>query len=99
MKFNDIVDNSIQSVFETTNKVTTGGWKLWLKMLLSHIISGGATAVLSALGVIGAEYVGIDVPTLNFKTLLVIFVSGGITGMLTYLKSSPLPGIDETNSK
>lgn len=55
------------------------------------MITGGSTTALSALGVVAADSVGLNVPTLDMKQLGILFASGAIVGLLAYLKQSPLP--------
>ncbi len=65
--------------------------KAWLYGLLSGFIGGGATSASAWIGMASAKAAGLDVPTLNLKALGIIFISGGITSALGYLKQSPLP--------
>ena len=78
-------------MLKVIQQLKTGGWRLWLRLLLANVISGGATTVLSALGLSGAKAVGFKVIELDFNSIVVLFVSGAITGLFTYLKQSPLP--------
>lgn len=66
-------------------------WKHWLYGLFGGFIGGGATAGVSWFGMLGAKAVGMDVPDLNFQALGVIFLSGGISSALLFLKQSPFP--------
>jgi hypothetical protein len=59
--------------------------------LVAAVITGGSTTALSALGVVAADSVGLNVPTLDMKQLGILFASGAIVGLLAYLKQSPLP--------
>jgi hypothetical protein len=63
----------------------------WLHNLVAAIITGGSNAALAALGMVGADAIGIKVPQLDLKQVGVIFVSGAVIGLLAYLKQSPLP--------
>jgi len=63
----------------------------WLRALLAAIVTGFANAVLSSLGIGGAQLVGVSVPTLNLKQVLTIAISGGFIGACAYLKQSPVP--------
>jgi len=67
---------------------------LWLYGLVSGFIGGGATALVSWLGMAGAKSVGVNVPDLNLQAVGIIFLSGGIMAAAAYLKQSPLPKIE-----
>lgn len=66
----------------------------WLHGLGSAGIGGLATAFTSALGVQGAQLVGIDIATLDGGQLGIITLFGGLISMAAYLKQSPLPPIN-----
>lgn len=63
----------------------------WLYGLGSALITGITSSVSSALGIVGAEKIGIDVPTLTFRQMGIIAIFGGIVGAISYLRQSPLP--------
>lgn len=65
--------------------------RLWLHNLIAAVITGGSTTALAALGIVGAEAVGVKVQTLDLKQMLSLFVAGAVVGLLSYLKQSPLP--------
>ncbi len=65
----------------------------WLYALAQTVIGGAATAGSSGLGMTAAKAVGLDVPTLNFKALGLICLSGAVTNLFFFLKASPLPTI------
>jgi hypothetical protein len=77
----------------TLNHIWKGGWQLWLRLMLANIITGGASTVLSALGITGAKALGVKVVELDFNSIVVMFISGGIIGFFSYIKQSPLPNI------
>ena len=58
---------------------------------MAATIGGAATAGSAWLGMAGAKAAGLDVPSLNFKALGVILVSGALSSLFFYLKQSPLP--------
>src|SRR5438477_6707212 len=64
----------------------------WVKALLSHFITGGASAITAGSGAAFAHSVGVDVQPLNLQQLGIVFLSSGIIGAMAYLKQSPLPG-------
>lgn len=66
----------------------------WVKMLIAAIITGAANAGLAALGVTAANVAGAAIPPLDWKQLGVMCLSGGLIGMLAYLKQSPVPPDD-----
>ena len=66
-------------------------WRVWLDGIGSAIIGGAATAASSWLGMLAAKEVGLAVPSLNFKALGTILVTGGLTNLFFYLRTSPLP--------
>lgn len=63
----------------------------WFYGLVSGFIGGGASTAGAWFGMIGAKQMGMDVPELHFTALVIMFLSGGITSALAYLKQSPLP--------
>ncbi len=65
--------------------------KKWGKSLLAAVITGSSGAFLSALGITGADLIGIKVAQLDFKQLGVITICGGVVGLAAYLKQSPVP--------
>lgn len=65
----------------------------WAYALIQTVVGGAATAASSWLGMSGAKELGLNVPSLNFKALGVIMLSGALTNLFFYLKQSPLPPI------
>jgi hypothetical protein len=63
----------------------------WLRGVVAAFISGASTSFLSALGVSGAQAVGITMPSLTFGQMGVIALVGGLVGLAAYLKQSPIP--------
>ena len=64
----------------------------WLYALVSHFITGGATAITVGSGAALAHSVGVDVQPFNLKQLGIVFLSSGIFGAMAFLMKSPLPG-------
>lgn len=67
----------------------------WLWGLISGMIGGGATAALSTVGLLAGNEFDSSIPTLNFKAICIVFVSGALVSAFTYLKQSPLPALEE----
>lgn len=63
----------------------------WAKAVAAAFITGCATSFLSALGVTGAQMVGVKIDQLTPKQLFVTTVFGGLVGVAAYLKTSPVP--------
>jgi hypothetical protein len=68
-------------------------WTIWAYGLGSGIIKGGASTVVSWIGMSAAKGAGVDVPSLDFKALGIMFGSGVIVGMFTFLTKFPLPEV------
>lgn len=69
--------------------------ELWIKALIASTVTGAASTGLSALGIATANGLGANVPQLDLKQLGVMLLSGGIVGLLAYLKQSPVPPDDD----
>lgn len=69
----------------------------WAYGLIGGCIGGGASSLVSWLGMTAAKAAGIDVPSLNFKAMGVIFLTGVITHGVAYLAKSPLPPMEDTS--
>ena len=65
--------------------------ELWLKGLVAAVVSGFANSFLSALGITGAQIVGIKVAQLDLDQLVTTTIVGGLVGLAFYLKQSPVP--------
>lgn len=63
----------------------------WIKALVAAIVTGASSTGLSALGIATAAGIGVDIPKLDWKQLGVMLISGGLVGMLAFLKQSPVP--------
>ncbi len=70
--------------------------KLWLKALIASVVSGAANAASATLGISAANLVGIKIEPLNLQQLGSVSLSGGIIGLIFYLKQSPVPPDDNT---
>ena len=66
----------------------------WLTMLIASAIHGGASCAISALGLPVASAVGVDVKALDRHQLVGVLLAGALWKSITFLKGSPLPGID-----
>ena len=66
----------------------------WFLGLCSGVVTGSATSFLSALGITGANSVGITIPQLSLRQIGVLTLIGGLVGAAAYLKQSPLPPDD-----
>lgn len=66
-------------------------FETWVRGLLAAFLSGASTSLLSALGVSGAQELGLNIPRLTFKQMGVIALVGGVVGLAAYLKQSPIP--------
>jgi len=69
-------------------KLTT---EKWLKGLVAAVVTGFSTSGLSALGIAGADAVGLQVAQLDIKQLGILAATGAVVGLLAYLKQSPIP--------
>lgn len=63
--------------------------------MISAIVTGLSTSLLSALGIAGANSVGAEVTQLNPKQVAAITIIGGVVGLAAYLKQSPIPAEEE----
>jgi len=68
--------------------------EIWLKGLVAAIVGGFANSFLSALGITGAQIIGIKIEQLSARQLLTTTVVGGLVGLALYLKQSPVPPSD-----
>jgi hypothetical protein len=66
-------------------------FRTWAKALLAASITGASGSLLAALGISGAQAVGVSVMQLNLKQLTVMTLAGGVVGAAAYLKQSPVP--------
>lgn len=69
--------------------------KSWLHNLVAATITGGATTALGSLGIAVADLAGAKVQQLDLEQIGVLFISGGVVGLLAYLKQAPLPPEEE----
>ena len=68
----------------------------WARGLISAVIVGASTGFLSALGVSGAQIVGVKVDQLELNQLLVVIGTAGAIRAAQFLSQSPLPPEDST---
>jgi hypothetical protein len=71
----------------------------WLRALLAHFITGGATAVTAGAGIALADSVGVPIAALDLKQLIAVFLASGFFGAMSYLKQSPLPPLEGEKSE
>lgn len=69
--------------------------RLWIRALVASVVTGASSSGLAALGVSVADAAGANVGQLNIKQLCVMAVTGGIVGLLAYLKQSPVPPAED----
>ena len=60
-------------------------------MLIAAVVTGASNAGLASLGIAGADSIGVNIPSLQWKQIGVMVVSGGIVGLFAYLKTAPVP--------
>lgn len=71
----------------------------WAYTLVGGCIGGGAGAVCAALGLTTAKALGVqDLPSVNFRMIGVIFLSGVISHAMMFLAKSPLPPMSTGNT-
>ena len=68
--------------------------EIWLKGALAAVIGGISNSFLSALGITGAQVLGVKIDQLSAKQLLTTTIVGGLVGLALYLKQSPVPPSD-----
>lgn len=66
----------------------------WTKQLWDSGVSGGAGAALAAMGLAGANSLGIPVSPLDYKQTGAIFLSGALLKILETLKNKPSPDLE-----
>jgi len=69
--------------------------QLWIRALIASVVTGASSSGLAALGVSVADAAGANIGTLNMKQLGVMALTGGIVGLLAYLKQSPVPPAED----
>ena len=65
--------------------------ELWLKGAAAALVSGICTSFLNALGISGAQMIGVKIDQLKPGQLLATAIIGGLIGLAAYLKQSPVP--------
>ena len=68
--------------------------EIWLRGAAASLIGGFANSFLSALGITGAQIIGVKIDQLSAKQLLTTTIVGGLVGLAMYFKQSPLPPAD-----
>lgn len=67
---------------------------IWIYGFVGGCLGGGAAAVAAALGLTGAQVLGVNVPPFNFNTIKVVFLSGILTHAVLFVMKSPLPQLE-----
>ncbi len=70
----------------------------WLYGMGVAVISGAASTGSAWMGLAMAKSVGIEVPTLNWKSLGMILLTSTVSNFFLYLKQSPLPRMGDGNT-
>jgi len=68
---------------------------MWWRALIAAVVTGASSTGLSALGIATANGLGVSVPQIDLKQLGIMLASGGVVGLLAYLKQSPVPPPEE----
>jgi hypothetical protein len=71
-------------------------FKEWLHQLWDAAVQGGANAALAAMGLAGANSLGVAVQPLDYKQTGAIFVAGGVVKILEFLRTKPSPDLDSS---
>lgn len=66
----------------------------WIRGLLGAFIHGASSAALAWGGLSAAHGAGMDVPSLHWKGLGIILISGGLPRLFSFLNDHPLPDAD-----
>lgn len=66
----------------------------WTKQLWDSGVSGGAGAALAAMGLAGANSMGVPVTPLDYKQTGAIFLAGAVLEVLRTLKNKPSPDLE-----
>ncbi len=74
----------------------TSPLEVWGYGLLNSTLIGGASSVSSWLGMTAAHGLGLDVPMLNWESVVAIFISGAAIKFFAYL-SQGLPAMKAQN--
>jgi hypothetical protein len=72
------------------------GQKIWWRNLIGGTISAVANSGSGYLGVNTAHAMGVDVPSLNAKSFLVLLATSGVASIFVYLRATPLPPENDT---
>lgn len=67
--------------------------QIWLRSLIAAVVTGASSSGLAGVGIAGANALGVNVSKLDLKQLGAMCVAGGLVGMLSYLKQSPVPPV------
>jgi len=67
---------------------------LWFQNLWNAAVQGGANATLAAMGLAGANSLGVAVQPLDYKQTGAIFVAGAGIEILRFLRNKPSPDLE-----
>lgn len=72
---------------------------VWLHGLIAAFIGGGATTLSAQTGLALAHAAIPEIQTLDLKQMGSVFIMAGITNAVLYLKKSPVPEIETTDTQ
>jgi len=74
-------------------------FQVWGHGLVGGCIASGASTLGVATGWTVAKTAGMDIPTLNFTAIKLLFLWGVFTHACAYLKKSPLPKLSSGDTE
>ena len=66
-------------------------WKEWIYNLCKCVIGGAAATGSTWMGIAMGDSIGLDMPQLNWKGLLLVLLASTLSNLFFFLKQSPLP--------
>jgi hypothetical protein len=73
-------------------------FRKWLNQLIGMGIQGGATAAGATFGLAGVSSLGVPVSPLDGKQVIAVFLCGFVSRALEYLKATPIPNFEGTET-